>query len=356
MILTNKWSISIVLIFAFAMTSCGKKDQAEASKSETQVVAKVNNDEISIHQINFQLNRLTQNNPKPLNEAQSKEAAKQILTRLVDQELLKQQAIESKLDRDPRILQVIETSKNEILAQAYLEQLLSKAAKPSKAQIDTFYNENPALFENRRVFRLQELAVNVGKDKYTEIEENAKKLKNINEVATWLKTQNYPFNANSNVRAAEQLPLEFLKQIQPLKDGELLVVPTAQSINIVHIAASQSVPIARDKATPIIEQYFLNQNKSALAKKEMAALKEKAKIEYVGAFAEMKKQAPTSPIAVNKSEANKAKSDAETASSSTSTAIANDTTSNNSAVKTAQPAQVKQDSTQTNMDKGLAGF
>lgn len=267
MIFTNKWLLSLVIISAFSAVSCGKKDQAASAKAETQVVAKVNNDEISIHQINFQLARLTQNNQKTLNEAQSKEAAKQILARLVDQQLLKQQAIETKLDRDPRILQVLETSKNEILAQAYLEQVLSKAAKPSKAQIDAFYKENPALFENRRVFRLQELAVNVGKDKYAEIEENVKRIKNINEVAAWLKAQNYVFNANSNVRAAEQLPLDFLKQIQPLKDGELIIVQAAKSINIVHIAASQSMPIARDKATPVIEQYFVNQNKSELAKK-----------------------------------------------------------------------------------------
>jgi EpsD family peptidyl-prolyl cis-trans isomerase len=257
----NKWLLSLMIVSALTMASCGKKDQAEASKAETQVVAKVNNDEISIHQINYQLSRLAQNSKKQLSEAQSKEAARQILTRLVDQQLLKQQAVEAKLDRDPRVLQIIETSKNEILAQAYLEQLLSKADKPTTAQIDSFYKENPALFENRRVFRLQELAVKVDKEKYPEIEEKVKTLKNINEIAAWLKAQNYQFNANSNVQAAEQLPLSFLKQIQPLKDGEFVVVQTAQSVNIVLIAASQSMPIARDKATPIIEQYFLNQNK-----------------------------------------------------------------------------------------------
>ncbi|MES2579535.1 MAG: EpsD family peptidyl-prolyl cis-trans isomerase [Pseudomonadota bacterium] len=346
----NKWLLSLVIISAMATVSCGKKDQAESGKAETQVVAKVNNDEISIHQINFQLGRLTQSNPKPLSEAQSKEAAKQILARLVDQQLLKQQAIEAKLDRDPRVLQIIETSKNEILAQAYLEQLLAKAAKPTAAQVDTFYKENPALFENRRVFRLQELAVTVGKEKYAEIEENVKKLKNINEIAAWLKAQSYPFNANSNVRAAEQLPLEFLKQLQPLKDGELIVAKTAQSISIVHIVASQSVPIARDKATPIIEQYFLNQNKSALAKKEMAALNEKAKIEYVGAFADMKKDPTATTAAIKKSDTPQP------------TAV-NSSEPVNAGIEKLQPVAkptdsptAKSDTAQTNMDKGLAGF
>lgn len=340
----NKCLLSLMIVSAFTMVSCGKKDQSQGSKTETQVVAKVNGDEISIHQVNFQLSRLAQNSKKQLNEAQSKEAAQQILTRLVDQQLLKQQAVETKLDRDPRVLQIIETSKNEILAQAFLEQLLSKAAKPTTTQVDAFYKENPALFENRRVFRLQELAVKVDKEKYSEIEDKVKSFKNMNEIAVWLKEQNYQFNANSNVRAAEQLPLDFLKQIQPLKDGEVVVVQTAQSVNVVLIAASQSMPIARDKATPIIEQYFLNQNKTALAQKEMAALKEKAKIEYVGAFANMKKEAQ-----VNSTENPKTDKD--------QTSIENSGKAANDAVEKAEQAtKPKPDSTQSSMDKGLAGF
>ena len=295
----NSYVLVALLGAVLTLTACGDKDKA-ASKGGTQVVAKVNGDEISVHQINFQLNRVAQN--KALTEAQSKAAAQQILARLVDQQLLKQQATEAKLDRDPRILQAIESSKNEILAQAYLEQMLSKAAKPSITQIDAFYKEKPELFANRRVFRLQELAINVGKDKYAEIAEKVSTTKNINEVAVWLKDKNYPFNANSNVRAAEQLPLDFLKKLQPLKDGDLIALSNEQSVSIVHVAASQSAPITREKAAPIIEQYFLNQNKAAMAKKEMAALNDKANIEFIGAFADMKKGVQPAPTAIKKTD------------------------------------------------------
>ena len=296
----NSYLLVALLGAILTLTACGDKEKAAASKGGSQVVAKVNGDEISVHQINFQLNRVAQG--KALTEAQSKDASKQILARLVDQQLLKQQATEAKLDRDPRILQAIEASKNEILAQAYLERLLSKAAKPSVTQIDAFYKEKPELFESRRVFRLQELVINVGKDKYSEIAEKVNATKNINEVAVWLKEKNYPFTANSNVRAAEQLPMDFLKKLQPLKDGDMIALSNDRSVSIVHLAASQSAPITRDKATPVIEQYFLNQNKAALAKKEMAALNEKASIEFIGAFADMKKGVQPAPTAIKKSD------------------------------------------------------
>jgi EpsD family peptidyl-prolyl cis-trans isomerase len=319
--------------------SCSKKETAAENKAETQVVAKVNDDEISIHQVNYQLGRLTQNNKTPLTEDQTKQAAKQVLARLVDQELLKQEAAAAKLDRDPRVLQILEASKNEILAQAYLEQVMQKAEKPTDVEIDAFYNEHPELFEMRRVFRIQELAVDVSKDKYVEIEENLKSIKGINEIANWLKSKNYPFNANSNVRAAEQLPLELLKRLQPLKDGEFAVLATDRSLNIVLIAASQSESISRDKAKPIIEQYFLNQNKTNLAKKTLAELNKKAKVEFVGTFSDMKKEDLASSKQITESE--KLPITAGIKSSSET--------------KSEQPP-TKSMGSKSNIDKGLAGL
>ena len=278
-----------VLLMTVTLVACGDNN-GESKKSDTQVVAKVNGDEISIHQVNLQLGRVGK-----VDEAQSKAISQQIVTKLVDQQLLKQKAVEEKLDRDPRVLQILEASKSEILAQAYLEKISIKAKKPTTAEIDTFYTEHPELFEKRRLFKLQELVIQASSDKFAEIEAGVKDIKNINEVATWLKDHQVQFTANSNVRAAEQLPSNLLKVLQPLADGELLLVKTDRALNVVHLAASQSQPITRDKATPVIEQYYLNLNKTNLIKDEMKALKDQAKIEYVGAFADMSKLA-TQPV------------------------------------------------------------
>ena len=335
----------VFILLITTLIACGNKDKesAETGKSNTQVVAKVNGDEISIHQINFQLGRLTQQNQAHFNEAQNKEAAKQILARLVDQQLLIQQAVESKLDRNPNVLQALEASKKEILAQAYLEELMSKAEKPSADKIDTFYKENPELFEARRVFRLQELIVEVDQAKHAEISSAVAGMKGINDIANWLKTKNYPFNANSNVRAAEQLPLALLKKIQPLKDGEFIAVPAGNSLNIIHIAASQSKPITREKASPIIEQYFMNQNKASVAKLAMADLNNKAKVEFVGAFADMKKGAKLNTA--------KAATDLMNLPSNTNSPAQASTELS----KAAQPIK-KPIADAANMDKGLSGL
>lgn len=282
----NKQQLLVLtlLISTLLIGGCSKKENKDSKKSNDQVVAKVNGEEITIHQVNFQLSRMGQ-----MSQEQAKLASKQVLASLVTQEILKQKALEAKLDQDPMILQALALSKDQLLSQAYLQKTIEKTPKASTSEIDSFYKEHPELFENRRVFRLQELVVNISKDKFAETEASLKAIKGINEVATWLRDNNYPFTVNSNVKAAEELPMAILNKLQGLKDGEMMFVPNDKTFNILQISASQTQPISRSKATPIIEQYFFNQNKNNLAKKEMIALNEKAKIEFVGAFSDMKK-------------------------------------------------------------------
>lgn len=283
-ILNQQFLLSVLFLSALMVVGCSKKENSGSKQSSDQVVAKVNGEEITIHQVNFQLSRMGQ-----MSQEQAKLASKQVIANLVTQEILKQKALEAKLDQDPMILQALSLSKDQLLAQAYLQKTIEKAPKASTSEIDNFYKEHPELFENRRIFRLQELVVNINKDKFAETEATLKTIKDINQVATWLRDNNYPFTVNSNVKAAEELPMALLNKLQGLRDGEMLFVPNDKTFNILQISASKTEPISRSKATAIIEQYFFNQNKNNLAKKEMLALNEKASIEFVGAFSDMKK-------------------------------------------------------------------
>lgn len=287
-------STLLLILMAASLVACDKKEQGGKG---TQVVAKVNGDEISIHQLNFQMSRLGQ-----INQEQSKAVSRQVLERLVEQQLILQKSIAAKLDRDPNVLQNLENAKREILAQAYIEQQMSAAKKPSAQEINGFYTKHPELFEKRHVYRLQELAVVAGRDKLAEIESGVKSVKNLNEIANWLKEKNFKFTANANVRAAEQLPLELLPRLNQMKDGEIVIIPNQDSINIVLLAGSQEQSITREKAAPIIEQYFVNQRKTEIAKQQLAKLRSTAKIEYLGTFADMNSTKADKPAEVKPSE------------------------------------------------------
>lgn len=322
----NRWLV--LLIVTALVSACGDKEETGSAKENTQVVAKVNGEEISIHQVNLMLNRLG-----PLNEEQSKAAAKQVLAKLVDLQLLKQKAIEAKLDRDPTVLQTIEATKSQILAQAYVEREMSKATKATASEMDVFYDEHPELFKERRIFNIQELAVEASSEKLPEFEQVIATKKNIAEIAQWLKSNGYKFALNANVRAAEQLPLTVLVKLQKLNNGDIVAIPNGQSINIVSVAASQSQPISKEKATPLIEQYFANKSKKEEVELQMAALKKAANIEFVGLFSDMQlEQDSTKEI---KTADKKEMLDATVSK---------------------ENASVKGDEDQSTLDKGLAGF
>lgn len=333
-ITNQQFLLPLLLLLALVISGCGKSEKAGAKQSNDQVVAKVNGEEITIHQVNFQLSRMGQ-----MNQEQAKIASKQVLASLITQEILKQKALETKLDQDPMILQALALSKDQLLAQAYLQKTIEKAPKASTEEIDSFYKEHPELFENRRVFRLQELVVNIDKYKFAETEATLKTIKDINQIATWLRDNNYPFTVNSNVKAAEELPMALLNKLQGLKDGEIMFVPNNKTFNILQITASQTQPISRTKATPIIEQYFFNQNKNKLAKKEMLALNEKANIEFVGAFSDMKKSDLLDKNAVKEGTT----SDNDTKPETKSTEVSEDKKSN-------------VDVNQSSINKGLSGL
>ena len=138
-----------LLLVMFLAIGCGKKEEAKAA---TQVAAKVNADEITVHQVNNVLARSPNVTPEI-----AEKAKREILNRLIDQQLAKQQAIEKKLDRSPNVVQAIEAAKDEILARAYLEHVAGAQPRPTEEEIKKYYAEHPELFARRRVFNLEEI-------------------------------------------------------------------------------------------------------------------------------------------------------------------------------------------------------
>ena len=271
---------ALAIAAVLVLSACGGGGEGGDDKKATQVAAKVNNDEITVHQINSALPRM--NNPS---EAQVKAATKQALERLIDQQLLIQKAMEGKLDRDPQVMTAIENARREILARAYVERVMANAAQAEPAKIKEFYDQHPELFSQRRVYRLQEVALQVKGPELDKLKQALPPMKSLQEVVEYAKANNIRATTNASVRAAEQLPMEFAKRISTLKDGEVVAVPGANGVAVIQIAASQVQPLDEEKAKPFIQQFMQNKARMELAQAELKNLRGAAKIEYVGDFA-----------------------------------------------------------------------
>lgn len=275
-----RWPAAAALAVVAAtllVAGCGEKKDRGAS----QTAAKVNKDEITVHQINFVLQQ-----QRGLRPEQADAAGRQILERLIDQQLALQKGDDQKVDRDPRVVQQLEAARREILARAYLEKVGEGAAKPTPEEIKKYYEDKPALFRDRRVYSLQEISIEAKPEQIGEVRERLAASKNINEFVEYLKSKEYKFTGNQAVRAAEQLPLNSLESFARMKDGEAMVVPAPTGVQVVFLAGSRQAPVSEEQARPAIEQFLLNERKRKLIDDELKNLRAAAKIEYVGKFAE----------------------------------------------------------------------
>jgi len=271
-------TISAVVLSTLVLGACG--DRPPEKKAASQVAAKVNDGEISVHQINFVLQR-TPNIPAAKAEA----AKRQVLESLIDQELAVQQALEAKLERTPNVMQAIEGARRDILARAYIEQKVAKQTKPSIDEVRKFYNDHPELFANRKIYRIEEIAFAASQDIIDGVKAQLGTGKSsVAEVVTGLKAKGIQVAGGVSVKAAEQLALELLPRLSQVKDGQVQMIENQGRAALITVLASKSEPMDEVKAQPFIENFISNKQKSEAARSAMKELREKSKIEYVGEF------------------------------------------------------------------------
>jgi EpsD family peptidyl-prolyl cis-trans isomerase len=276
---THPVLVFTVLLLALALsTGCGKKEDAKVA---TQVAARVNSDEITVHQVNNILARNQNITPEVATQAK-----REILDRLIDQHLARQKAIENKLDRSPSVMQAIEAAKSEILARAYLEQIAAAIPKTATWEVQKYYKEHPELFAQRRLFELEEFVFVAKVEVAAGLREQLSKARSMQQIADWLQSQGVKFVANRGVRAAEQISLDNLPKVQAMKQGEIQLFDAGGGrFQVIRVVASRADPVDEATATPRIQQFLFNRRSIEVIAKEMKQIKEQAKIEYVGEFA-----------------------------------------------------------------------
>lgn len=267
-----------VLALALALAGCSdrKKD-----KTASQTAARVNKEDITVHQINLLLQQ-----QRGLKNEQVDAVSKQILELLIDQELAVQRTRELKLDQEQRVVLQLEAAKREVLARAYAERIGESAAKPAAEEISKYYDDNPSLFKDRRVYSLQELVIEAKPEQVVALREQVPRAKSAIELVDYLKANSLRFNGNQGVRAAEQLPADMLNKLSKMKDGELVLLPSPTGALVIVLAGSRPEPLDQARAKPGIEQFLLSDAKRKRVESDMKTQRAAASIEYVGKFSE----------------------------------------------------------------------
>jgi peptidyl-prolyl cis-trans isomerase C len=271
---TFKLDVKRLLILGLMVTAVGCGKDGESAKSGQSIV-RINDDEITVHQVNSELQKA---NIKP---EQMEAAEKQIVRSLIDRQILVQAALNEKLDRNPQVMSAIESNKMQILSQAYLEGKVAKMVKPTEAEILDYREKNPDVFENRKIYAMEEIAFVIDKSNIGELEQLSNTAKTLDEVIQWLDSHQIKFAKTKAVHAAEALPSQLLSKFSKMANGELIFINAPSRIVVGQLIETKSQPISLNDSKPLIERLLTNQKRKKAAEDELLRLRQAAKIVYL---------------------------------------------------------------------------
>ena len=270
------WVFAAVFAGGFMVACADSKNES----ADHRVAARVNKEEIAVHQIDVALSKL-----RGIKAEKAEAAGRRALDRLVDQELMAQRAEELGLDRDPRVRHQVEAARREAVARIFAEQAESAARKPSAEEVRKYYTDNPKLFNRRRIYSIQEISIDAEPHKLDSLRSMLNNAQSIGQFMEYLKTSDIEFNATQSVQPAEQLPAHILSAVANMKNGEAMLTPSVNGAHVVVVIGSKSMPVDEESARPAIEKFLFNEAKRRLVEAEVIALRAAASIEYVGKFA-----------------------------------------------------------------------
>lgn len=285
--LNKKLILSLALLF---ISSCSDNDKPAA----TQIVAKVNDDEISVHQLNNSMAQMPQIAPENLAKVRL-----ELVGKLVNEQLAVQQAMLQKLDRSSEVMMQIEAARREILTKAYLKQVVASLPKPSPEDTKKFYVSHPELFAERRIYNLQQITLPNPHPPQAQIQLLIAG-KTMTEIVSTLKQNNIVFTAGAATRAAEQIPLTTLTALAKSQDGQISIIESPQSITIARVEASQLAPLNEESAFQRIPQYLMNDQAKLAINDKLIQLKSAAKIVYMNEFSDAAKSVASLPAPASK--------------------------------------------------------
>ena len=262
-------ALCVALALVLGLSACGNSKE----KKPGQTLASVNGEEITILQLNEELARA---NVAP---AAQENAKKQLLEALIDRQLLQNEAVKDKIDRDPKVVQAIERAKALIIAQAYIQKRVANIARPTKAEVSDYFEQHPDQFARRKSFDMRQLVL-ATKDLNEEAKRAIDGAKSLDEIAAWFDSHGVKYGRAQLARSSVELPPELVTKLLAMPKGERFIIREGERSIVVSITDTRDTPVTLEASGAQIEQFLYNKKVKEASDAEIARLRAGAKIEY----------------------------------------------------------------------------
>lgn len=276
---------ALMLLAGAALSACGHGEEQAG-----QALASVNGEEITMLQLNLELQRAGGQS------ASQEGAGRQLLEALINRQLLQNEAARDRTDRDPSVVQAIERAKALIVAQAYLQKRIGAIARPTRQEVEAYFAQHPEAFTRRKQFELNELVV-ATRDLDDGLKAAIASSASLEEVALWLDNHKVRYARTQLSPTSADLAPELNAKLLAMPKGRLFIVQQGEHSLLGAIAEVRDTPVTLDMAAPMIEQFLVNQKSREAADAELARLRAGAKIKYLNPLAPAAPPAAAPPAA-----------------------------------------------------------
>jgi EpsD family peptidyl-prolyl cis-trans isomerase len=272
----NKWMLVLMVVSSLALAACGEKKPV--GKNDSQVALKVNGEEITVAALNDRTGHIDNNQKYAISGP--------LMKLVISTELLRQAALQSKLDADPIVRAKIANSTQKILATAFLQKQVAAVGKPSDDEIRAYFIQHPERYAQRMQFSLQQLTIQPPPGKEVDIQAHAESSTNFADFEQWLAKNDIPHTTNAVSSTVDQLPEEEFQKLSKVPVGRSLVLGSKGQVNVIFVLAKESKPLMLEEATRQIAYTLMTKRQTEIVDGTLKQLRDKAKIEYMPPYTE----------------------------------------------------------------------
>ncbi|MEO8003683.1 MAG: EpsD family peptidyl-prolyl cis-trans isomerase [Betaproteobacteria bacterium] len=242
-------------------------------EAQRQVAATVNGQIISLRELNDKAGAIE--GRSTLTGINAKQLA---IDALVNEELLAQMAIEGGLDRAPETRIALDRMKRRVLALAAIDHAMD-GRTVNQREIKTFFDNHPDLFERRKTYVFQRFDVFADRLPAS-VRTALEKADSPGEVGSVLSHAKIKFGEQTEIRTAEMMPGDVLRQAALMRRGDILIFSEAKQPLLLQLVGEIREPMDLARAAPPIRSHLLDGKKKRTARKVLGELRASAKIEY----------------------------------------------------------------------------
>jgi EpsD family peptidyl-prolyl cis-trans isomerase len=270
---------TLIGLCGVALSGCGKQEQGAAAQG--QVVAHIGDSVVTTQELENEF-RLAN-----VSAGKQKEPAviRQVLGELVLRKYLVQQAVTSKLDREPGVLLDILRSRDLVLATDYVTHAV--AAKPvTQEEVDKFIAGNPLKFANRQAVTVEQIVLPLGPDSKAAVDA-VKDAKTLDEVDQKLTEMNVSHIRSPATFSSGEIPEEFFNVMQAKKADDVFFVRSGPNGVFFKVTGESARPLEGEAAANLARR--LIRADRVKAETGMASVSANLEAKYEGNYASIMK-------------------------------------------------------------------